>query len=605
MTQIIVGVNDSERAADAVALAVTLARTTGAELLIAHAYPCETIAEPRLAARPRALRPRARGEGAGAPSRRGRRRAGAHRPAPGRLAGAPAPGPRRARERRGDRDRLEPPRRPRPCARRDHRGATAPRGAVSGARRATRLHGGELRRILVGHDGGDESQGALEVALAAHGDVHLVRVLEPTSVEVQASMAGAWIPPTDLETECREAFEAKFSRLGDAVEREFVVGDAVAELVRRTLDADLVIVGSRGYGPLRSVLLGSVCAARPPGLVSGDGRPARRGRRGHRPARRHHRDRPAGVTAPMRVLVAGGGVAGMEAILALRDARRRARGHHAAGARAHLRLPADGRRRAVRARPRPAPAARRVRPRDEHAARARRARRRRAGRSPARRAGAALPFDALLVAVGAWSEPAVPGATTWTPELDQEVMGGLLADLEEGYAKRVAFVVPEGAGWPLPAYELALMTAWDARDMGQDDVEVTVHTPEPAPLAMFGEQASESLRRDLDEAGVIGAAPAAGADDDLSGRRVVALPRAAARPIAGLPRDERGFVPVDAPRARARLRGVWAAGDCTAFPIKQGGLAAQQADAAAESIAARRARTSSRSRSGRSCAASC
>jgi hypothetical protein len=115
-------------------------------------------------------------------------------------------------------------------------------------------------------------------------------------------------------------------------------------------------------------------------------------------------------------------------------------------------------------------------------------------------AGAALPYDALLVAVGAWSEPAVPGATTWTPELDQEVMGGLLADLEEGYAKRVAFVVPEGAGWPLPAYELALMTAWDARDMGQDDVEVSVVTPEPAPLAMFGEQASESLRRDLDEA---------------------------------------------------------------------------------------------------------
>ena len=53
-------------------------------------------------------------------------------------------------------------------------------------------------------------------------------------------------------------------------------------------------------------------------------------------------------------------------------------------------------------------------------------------------------------------------------------MGGLLADVEEGYAKRVAFVVPEGAGWPLPAYELALMTAWDARDMGQDDVEVAV-----------------------------------------------------------------------------------------------------------------------------------
>ena len=200
--------------------------------------------------------------------------------------------------------------------------------------------------------------------------------------------------------------------------------------------------------------------------------------------------------------------------------------------------------------------------------------------------GAALPYDALLVAVGARSEPAVPGATTWTPELDHEVMGGLLADLEEGYAKRVAFVVPEDAGWPLPAYELALMTAWDARDMGQDDVEVTVRTPETAPLALFGEQASESLRQDLDEAGVT-VRTRARPDDDLSGWRLIALPKAAARPIAGLPRDERGFVPVDAHGRVPGLDGVWAAGDCTAHPIKQGGLASQQADAAAESIAAR------------------
>jgi sulfide:quinone oxidoreductase len=197
--------------------------------------------------------------------------------------------------------------------------------------------------------------------------------------------------------------------------------------------------------------------------------------------------------------------------------------------------------------------------------------------------GVALEFDALLVAVGAWSEPAVPGATTWTPELDQEVMGGLLADLEEGYAKRVAFVVPEGAGWPLPAYELALMTAWDARDMGQDDVEVAVHTREAIPLELFGEDASRSLRADLEEAGV----EVRPAGEDLAGRRVIALPRAAARRVRGLPADERGFVPVDAHGRVPGLEGVWAAGDCVAFPIKQGGIAAQQADAAARSIAAR------------------
>ena len=103
---------------------------------------------------------------------------------------------------------------------------------------------------------------------------------------------------------------------------------------------------------------------------------------------------------------------------------------------------------------------------------------------------------------------------------------------------------------------------------------------------MFGEQASESLRQDLDEAGVT-VHTRARPDDDLSGRRVIALPRAAARPLAGLPRDEHGFVPVDAHGCVPGLDGVWAAGDCTAHPIKQGGLAAQQADAAAESIAAR------------------
>ena len=214
--------------------------------------------------------------------------------------------------------------------------------------------------------------------------------------------------------------------------------------------------------------------------------------------------------------------------------------------------------------------------------------------------GRTLSYDALLVAVGARSEPALAHAWTWTPELDQEVFGGLLADLEEGYAKRIAFVVPPDAAWPLPAYELALMTAWDAREMGQDDVEVTVYTPESSPLAIFGAKASAALAADLQEAGVrVETGTNVVEDPDaparsiaqpghrpLNSQRVIAMPRAKARVVGGLAVDERGFILTDSHGRVQGAQNVWAAGDPIAFPIKQGGLAAQQADAAAEAIAA-------------------
>ena len=41
---------------------------------------------------------------------------------------------------------------------------------------------------------------------------------------------------------------------------------------------------------------------------------------------------------------------------------------------------------------------------------------------------------------------------TWWPGGDPETYGGLLRDIDEGYSKRIAIVVPPGAVWPLPAY---------------------------------------------------------------------------------------------------------------------------------------------------------
>lgn len=214
-------------------------------------------------------------------------------------------------------------------------------------------------------------------------------------------------------------------------------------------------------------------------------------------------------------------------------------------------------------------------------------------------AGARLHYDALLIAIGADSEPAFRRVLTWTPETDAELFGGLLRDLDEGYLKRVAFVVPPGVAWALPAYELALMTAWHAWGMGHDDVQVTIYTPEDAPLGIFGSRATAAVRHDLEEAGVeaetgVYAVEELGGqqrltlhpgDRSLDAERVVALPRAVGRRLRGIPSDARGFIATDLHGRIPDIDVVWAAGDAIAFPIKQGGLASQQADAAAESIA--------------------
>ena len=77
--------------------------------------------------------------------------------------------------------------------------------------------------------------------------------------------------------------------------------------------------------------------------------------------------------------------------------------------------------------------------------------------------GGTRSFDALLLAPGGRTVSGVDGATTWWPGGDPEIYGGLLRDLEEGYTKRLAMVVPPGSVWPLPVYELALMTAGEVR----------------------------------------------------------------------------------------------------------------------------------------------
>ncbi len=210
----------------------------------------------------------------------------------------------------------------------------------------------------------------------------------------------------------------------------------------------------------------------------------------------------------------------------------------------------------------------------------------------------AVPYDILLIACGAVPKPAVEGALTFRGAADTYLIEQLLAEIERGEVRRVAFAVPAGAVWSLPAYELALMTAAWLDDRGIDGVELVLVTPEDEPLRIFGPEPSAAVRSLLDERGIevhMLVQPAEARDGELllvmggvvGADRVVALPRLQGPRIGGVPQTYEGFIPVD---ARAQVMGmpdVYAAGDITTFPVKQGGLATQQADVAAEAIAAK------------------
>jgi sulfide:quinone oxidoreductase len=211
--------------------------------------------------------------------------------------------------------------------------------------------------------------------------------------------------------------------------------------------------------------------------------------------------------------------------------------------------------------------------------------------------GGRLPYDALVLAVGAEPEPVVDHAMTWDDRTGSELIGGLTRDFEQGYSQSLAVVIPAGPGWPLRGYELALVITLQATGMGMEPA-TTVVVQEPSALSILGAGAVDVLRSELTGAGISVVSAAAvevdpGRPTGLllhpSGRRVdvdrvIALPTLHGRPITGIPTDADGFIETDE-RGRV-LDGVWAAGDGTAFPVKSGGFAAEQADVVAENVAA-------------------
>lgn len=211
--------------------------------------------------------------------------------------------------------------------------------------------------------------------------------------------------------------------------------------------------------------------------------------------------------------------------------------------------------------------------------------------------GERIAYDMLVIAVGARTHDPLAHAHTFLAGPEADELHGFVRDVEEGYARKLAFVVPAKAGWALPIYELALKTAQRAASVGADRPEITIVTPEDVPLAAFRGAGSDAVAQLLDEAGI--AVRCSTYVTDFDGRvltlapgartlevdAAVALPELTGPDLDGVPCDPDGFVHVDEHGRVPGLDGVYAVGDAATFAIKQGGVGAQQADVAAALIA--------------------
>jgi NADH dehydrogenase FAD-containing subunit len=207
-------------------------------------------------------------------------------------------------------------------------------------------------------------------------------------------------------------------------------------------------------------------------------------------------------------------------------------------------------------------------------------------------------YEDLLLATGGVPRPALRGAEVFSGAADVARLDAMLAEVELGEASTVAFVATGAQDWVLPLYELALLARHRLTASGRRSAEVLVVTAEDQPIEALGADASEaaSLLLAAHGVGVIAGVEAREVRDRglhlddgkvIPADHVITLPLYGVPDIGGLPGGG-GLVPIDDCARVVGAAHLYAAGDVTLGYPKQGGLAARQAAAAASAMLAAR-----------------
>jgi sulfide:quinone oxidoreductase len=210
--------------------------------------------------------------------------------------------------------------------------------------------------------------------------------------------------------------------------------------------------------------------------------------------------------------------------------------------------------------------------------------------------GDTLGYDALVVACGARRVPVLKGGIPFRGEEDIPAIEALLEEVDKGLVSSIVFALPSGASWSLPLYELALLMSAHVAGRNITGVSLSLVTPEDRPLAQFGGEVSEQVADLLASRGIAvltgtypvglyGSMLMLAPGRTFPAEHVVCMPEARGIVIEGLPHNFAGFLPTDLYGHVSGAPNVFAIGDITNHPIKQGGVAAQQADVLAQLLA--------------------